>query len=202
MAAIKMYRVRTITAGYAGAPGYTTHYFRPSDEDAGAVTSDQAAGCAARVLDAWQASHALYPTAFSFDVQNVVDVIQDTDGALVTSFGVTTGGLDLGTSGAGFGPLAAGIVVSWLTDNIANGHRVRGRTFLVPVAAGGDTNGTPTATELSLAAAFAAGTFPGDTAQPQQVVWHRPKGAAAGLACDITAATVKDTFAVLRSRRP
>jgi hypothetical protein len=89
--------------------------------------------------------------------------------------------------------------VDWITDTITNRRRLRGRTFLVPIAGNAyQTNGTlydSARTALQTAAtAFVAAQ------STSFVIYHRGTGSdgSNGL---VTSAFVPDMIAVLRSRR-
>jgi len=94
----------------------------------------------------------------------------------------------------------SGAVITWLTGLVHQGRRVRGRTFLVPIANQQlDTNGT-------LGSAFltnlrtAAAAYIATAVNP--CIWARPDpGTTNGAAFTVAAASVADKVAVLTSRR-
>jgi hypothetical protein len=122
-----------------------------------------------------------------------------------TSTGVLEG-LHSVTAPAGFGgnvsgnfAAPAGARVHWNTEAIVSGRRLRGRTFIVPIAAAAyDTNGTLTST-FRTALLGAANTFidSGVNAWVEASVWSPTHGVQA----DITSVSVPDEAAILRSRR-
>ena len=94
-------------------------------------------------------SNTAQTSATFVNVPNFGDTINVESGKLeaVWSFGTA-----LNRSGAGPGAHAAGVgaCVTWITGGIVNGHRVKGRTFLVPLALTAyDTDGTINDTVLS-----------------------------------------------------
>lgn len=127
------------------------------------------------------------------------DVIEDTTGELVGSWTATTPATVVGTGG---GSIAAGVgaCIGWATGGIVNGRRLRGRTFLVPMAAGGyDTDGTLGGGSLLVAQQCAGGLM----AAGPLGVWHRPTtvGGSDGTSYGVTSYKVRDKVAFLSSRR-
>jgi len=93
--------------------------------------------------------------------------------------------------------------VNWRTNQIRNGRRVRGRSFLVPLAGSAfEGNGTLSASTLT-SLKSAADTLRTAAGTTQLGVYARPttKDATDGLWAQVTANTVPDMGAVLRSRR-
>jgi hypothetical protein len=144
-------------------------------------------------------------------VETVGDVIEDSDGAITGTW--TCEGL-APMAGASGGPYAAaaGAIVSWFTGAVMDGHRVRGRTFLVPLSGiaydGAGALSDATQTTISLAAVGLVTAATGNLS-----VWHRPKfgpvpvGGGArplirpGGQATVTSSSVPKKMAVLRSRR-
>lgn len=192
-----MQRVRVTTAGWSGGPGVMTFY--ASDSVAEDATTAQA------IVDAldpvFDNITTLFPGAWSATVDSFVDTLTTTSGAVIATDTVTpwtkTGG-----SSAGFGPLAVGGCVTWLTDTFLSGRRLKGRTFVSPVASEfNDADGTPNATMNSHLTDFGAAWVAGVSGTTAPVIWHRPVSGSGGASSPITAALVRDKFAVLRSRR-
>ena len=105
-----------------------------------------------------------------------------------------------------------GSMVGWETGQIMDGHRVRGRTFMVPGSnAIFDTDGTLVPTAVS--GTIDAGTQLILEQAASFVVWHRPRKARAATATRpalaahlgshalVTTCRVPDKAVVLRSRR-
>lgn len=143
---------------------------------------------------------AFLPTGITVAFPTLVDVLEPGTGALVTSIPVTNGGNLTGADSTKYAA-PAGICVTWRTAGIVNGHRVRGRTFFVPIGGSAlDTNGTPLDSFVSTAQTSAASLI----ADPAELtVWHRPLSLAAGggSAHPVLASAVSDKVAMLTSRR-
>lgn len=192
-------RLRTTLTGWQGAPGLATFYYR--NETGTLPETAEAENAHSHVQAAWVAARELFPSIWHFSTDSIVDVLLAETGVLATQLvGGDTGG-DVGTGSAAFGPAASGIVVRYNTADVVNGHVVRGRTFLSPIATGGDANATPTSAQLGLAGAFATALEGSGTPVISQIVWHRPVSGAGGQACDVVGHSVRDVFAVLTSRR-
>jgi hypothetical protein len=197
MASINRYR--TGLSGFAGGPGVSTMYCLTPDPFQGALSTW------------WEAIRQVMPANVSIAQENTGDVIDSTSGILVggwtTSLVPPKSGVDTGGYG---GP--AGAVVTWLTGDILDGHRLRGRTFIVPMAANNfDTDGTLDAAVISTIQNASAALV--TAAANNFVVWHRPREAKAATPTSlavtqragghsvVTASRVSDKVAVLRSRR-
>lgn len=197
-------RVRTVITGFPGAPGLSTQYFRKSGGGAWAAYDDL---MTSQVWSGWVACLALFTPDIAFDVQDAIDVIEDTTGEIQETL---TGTLyhSVGTSSSASLPPANAIAVTYRTGGVVVGKHVRGRTFLSPLAAdAAAADGTPTATALGLAQDFATAWLGAGTSV-RGVVWSRPVHATLGgptarlgSSHDITSEYIKDQFAVLRSRR-
>lgn len=213
-----MFRVRAVSSGWQGAPGLSTFYFDESTEGS-LDQAEQAADCAGRVQAAFGATTNLYPTLWRLDVAAVVDVLDPATGALQASIGISPPATVAGMEGAAFGAAAAGLCVNWLTDTIRppapgySARRVRGRTFLVPMNNGGDTNGTPTEAHRGGAEGMFVQLQSPPTGSGLFGVWSRPQigrvaspGVEAragrdGVFSVATGVKVADQYAVLTSRR-
>lgn len=196
MTAIQRQRV-IITSGFGGS-GVATYFFL------------NAASAQTALTDLWQNLVAHMPADVTALVEPNGDTIEDSTGQLVASW---TGAVNLLKTGAG-GTYAApaGCVIDWLTPIISDGHRVRGRTFVVPLGMGSyqsngtldDTVRTDLLTRASDFVTSTAGNF---------VIWHRPRAARAAIGtlkalpahigshAVVTASAVPDKVAILRSRR-
>lgn len=193
-----MSRVRTVFNGWTGAPGLMTHYFaRIGSWDAAAAQL-----AIDRVRDALEAAVGIYPSGVTWSVESLVDEFEQSTGELLgTHSGLARAGVGVGSPE--ISPPANQVCVSWKSDGIANGHRVRGRTFLGPVAANAvEANGTPKADCVARAVAFGVAMRNAGLSDVRHVIWHRPTpGGSNGSHHDVVDSTVRDIFAVLRSRR-
>ena len=198
-------KVSTRWSGFPGAPGYTNLYFRDFGTG-GANGADpdatQALSAVNRVAAFFDGNKLIFPASLRINVEANVDVHESTTGELVNAISVAAPAT---ISGAGTGGHsgASGAVINWKTAGIRNGRRIRGRSFIVPLAGvcyepdGTLTSGTVnglTTTANALAAS---------TNNPDLGVWARPTapGATDGQWSAVTSASVPDLAAVLRSRR-
>lgn len=188
-------RVTAEWSGFSGAPGYTNFYFDafgPGDEADLEV---------ARVRAFFGAFASFLPTGVNINVQREVAVLDEATGGLLGYGMATTTPTQVGGSAAGSYSMASGAVVTWNTDSLNRGRRIRGRTFLVPLAVGAyDTAGTLSSGFIT-AAGTAATNLIGDGTGPQLVIWSRPRGGTGGVAGPVTSYRVADRVSVLRSRR-
>lgn len=197
-----LYRVKINWTGFIGAPGFTNLYFRDPVDDIG---SDAKAEAAIDKVDAFlNTTNNVFPPAVTRGVDPVVDLFQDTSGELI---GSRNGSPEPPAAGGAAGSAYSapvGAVVNWLTGGIRNGRRVRGRMFLVPLAASQfDATGTILDTSLTLLRTNAALLHANDGIVPFLHVFARPTapGVDDGDSFRVTASSVPDKAAVLRSRR-
>jgi hypothetical protein len=154
-----------------------------------------------RLKDALTAGHSLFTTNTTFHSDTFVDTIDPATGVITDSVAVT--GWDVvGDQGTAFMPPANQLVATWHTTAIIAGRRVRGRTFLGPLAAvDTDTDGTPSGTRLGHLDALINAWQDAGITSTSTCVWHRPVGGAGGSDHTIISGTRSDKYAVLRSRR-
>jgi hypothetical protein len=157
-----MNQVRVTWAGFPGGPGVSTFY---TD---GASTPNVAA-----VRTFFATLAGFFPSNVTLTFPSAGESISPEDGTLEGSWSIGTPPAALSGSTGGSYTAAQGCQVSWLTDEIADGHAVRGRTFIVPTMTGiFGPDGLITATTQT-ALQSAATALRGST--PHFVVWHRPK---------------------------
>lgn len=192
-------RLRVEWTGFPGAPGVSTFYAL----DAVALMSP---------LHYMFSTHKdIFPSDVTITALLTGDIIDPLNGDLVGSW---SGGSWAPITGTDTGPYTApaGAVINWQTGDVLDGHRLRGKTFLVPLGGGAyDLTGSIAATTLGYIQTVA--TYAANTALGNFVVWHRPRAARAadgsrpavtyraGGYSQVTAATVPDKSVVLRSRR-
>lgn len=190
-----MYRVRTVWTGLPGMPGYTNHYFGTTDP-----LQEGAAAARNAVSTLWQNIHTFLPLGLVLTIENAVALIEDTDGLQSDELTDPTVITMDPPSGTGGYSAPVGASIGWGTATFRAGRRVKGRTYVVPLASSCfDVSGslTPAVQSGIQSAADAMIAHPS-----QFVIWSRPTGVAAnGIAALVTSATVKDFSAVLRSRR-
>lgn len=193
---MSLFRVKARWSGFTGSPGYSVFHFDAPDDAAG-PTALQCAEAVRSLAFTWR-THL--PSIVTINVDGAVERLDTATGQMIEILDVAAPLAVAGTATGTFSA-ASGACIQWTTNGVRNGRRVRGRTFVVPMAATGyDAAGTLSTGALSDlqtgATAFAA-DFAG------AVVYARPTapGAADGVAYDINAGRVVDKVAVLRSRR-
>lgn len=193
-------QVRVAWSGFVGGPGISTFYF------------DGASVPPAAALRTFFASMAgAMPPAVSISVPAAGQGISPTDGTLDGSWSVGTAPAAVAGSGAGAYNSAQGMEIVWNTDEIADGHQIKGRTFFVPTAAGIFGTDGLLAPSLVTSTQSAGGILLAGT--PKMAIWHRPKrgpkpsgGGPApivrpGSWAKVTSCTVPRKAVVLTSRR-
>lgn len=186
---VNIQRLRVALTGFIGGPGVSTFY----GLDAGALMTP--------VHDFYGRLLAKFPYTVTFTVEPQGDIIDPLTGDLTGSWShapVTS----IGGSATGAYSAATGAAVSWLTGSVFDKHRLKGRTFLVPLignafGADGSIDDTSLATIRASAVTLVADGV------DNFVVWHRPLpgGARAGGYSVVNGSFVNDKAAVLRSRR-
>jgi hypothetical protein len=195
-------RVKSKWTGFNGAPGYTNFYFRDFSTTGEPLQSD-ADSAVARTSTFWANVKSRFPSVVSIAVQGDVEVIDPANGQLASVFSVTPPVVHQGTATATTYSGPTGMVINWRSAGVRNGRRVRGRTFLVPVATDCFQNdGTIDPTKLA-AVQSAATDLAAQTGTPDLGIWCRPTtpGGTDGQWFACNGATVPDLAAVLRSRR-
>jgi hypothetical protein len=191
-----IYRYRMGWSGWPGQPGVTTLFSQNDTTEQ--VFADQAR---AFMVDALMVSATvdMLPSGISILGESIVDNIDPSDGTLQTAVPITPPAVIAGAATGGYAS-PSGACVTWLTGAVHAGHRVRGRTYFVPLAQNAfEANGTLTTTFLTNLR-NAAAAYVASAASP--CVWTRPQaGASDGAAYLIQASSVQDKAAVLTSRR-
>lgn len=194
-------RVRTIWTGTGVGGALSTFYFGPN-MNAHTLADRQA--CIDRIRDFWVALQTHMQIGVTFVVDGNMDFIDDTTGALIGSAAATARTAQ-GTLTGDPLPYQTQGLVRWNTATIADGHRLRGHTYIPCPMESENTSGAPvaayvTALNTAGAAALAAGTF-------QLCVWHRPVINSSGVVTrpgsngPVTGAVGQGSWSVLRSRR-
>lgn len=189
-------KVQAQWQGFQGAPGYT-NWYGLSDGDA--VAAANALGPRMR---AFFAAIGIYiPSGASVKVQRTYQVLNSVTGAITSESALSADPAAVNGTGSGSYSAASGAVVNWETGLFNDaGHRIRGRTYLVPLAAVYNTDGglSPSAiTTIGNAATAALGGTGG------LGVFSRPhpKGAGNGTFRTATAGVIHNKASVLRTRR-
>lgn len=187
-------RIRVSWTGFPGSPGVSTFYSTDAPYTMGALYA----------LYANMAAFLPIDVTISFPTTG--DIIDPLNGSLT---GTWAGPTEADVVGTGTGPYAAptGIMIRWDTGSILDGHRLQGRTYLVP-AVGGifDGDGSIATGPLGTARGFVAAFLTADSGR--LVVWHRPVKdrithavTRAGGYTAVNGGTVPDEAVILRSRR-
>jgi hypothetical protein len=190
-----IYRYRSVWTGFSGAPGYTNLYAMPD-------TTEQVFADAVRAFLADAAQSATpgdhLPQTVAIQGDPNVDVLDVATGLLVDSVPVTPPAVVQGANSTVYAA-PAGACINWLTGAVHNGHRVRGRTFFVPLASSAfENNGTLHSSALTNLRTAAAAYIAGSSTP---CVWSRPIAGGGGAAFAIASSQVTDKVAILTSRR-
>lgn len=185
-----LHRVRVaISGGGVVGPGLTTFYVDeltglPDPADFGAF---------------FDSIKALCPNTLNWNVPNSGDTIDAATGKLM---GTWTNGSPVNVGATASGDYAAGVGarVVWETGVVRGGRRVRGSTFIVPLASTNlDSDGTWNPTAVTSPIKAAADVLLGRAVPP--VVWSRPRTGLGGASVGITGSRVPVQVTWLRSRR-
>lgn len=148
--------------GVKGPPGYSTFYVSPA----------QGPSFQPRLVTFWAAIAPYLHTSIKITVPNSGRTIDDATGDLVNAWTGGTVTTTAGTNTGGWGSVS-GPMIRWETGRIADSHRVRGRTFIVPITVNSySTTGEVAATTITAIKAAADALLPPGGVL---VVWHRPK---------------------------
>lgn len=194
-----IYRIRAVISGWQGGPGLFTAYY----DATGGPSAGDAATCAGRVRGAWDVFKTVLGTGTTIQVSPQVDVLDQLNGQLVSSFGIATPAVVTGTAATALGPaeVAAGLVLD--TGTVINGRRLKGRNFLNPLIATQTSALTPPTSLVTAVNAFGVAliTATPPAATAPHVVWRRPKLGNAGVIRPTLTAVISPKWFVLRSRR-
>jgi hypothetical protein len=198
----ELLRIKAAWAGFPGAPGYSVFHMR--DFEGSGDVNGQALEGAEKVRAFFEAIKLWLAPGVTVTSSGEVEIIEDTTGQLVDVASIATPGIVTSTASSTDRYAAAvGAVVTWRTGSVRNGRRIRGRTFLVPLAGNSyDNNGTLHA-DSRAAITTAATTLRATGTSPDLGVYARPTapGATDGEWAVTTSFSVPDMGAVLRSRR-
>lgn len=193
-----MMRVRATGSGWDGAPGLMTWYFTGSTSDL-----PGASACVDSVRSALQALTGFWNTSTSWQVHNEVDELNPATGQVTATWVFTGGNAAIaGADTGGKGATATAALVRLTTDTFIAGRRVRGRTFISPLAASAVAGtGLIAAGNLAAVTAYGAALLTYSTVRGYFAVWHRPKLGVGGSAAQVVGVAGSSKPAVLRSRR-
>lgn len=190
-----MLRITARWTGFPGAPGYSNFFFAGG----GGLIGDQNQ-VAERVMDAFRGITTQLAAGTIINIEPEAAVVDSDTGAVTDFRNVDTiTPVEASSSGPYAGP--TGAVINWRTNDLRNGRRIRGRTFLVPLGAQVyDTEGTLSVAALQDLNEFAE-TIRGVDLDSEFGVWSRPINGSGGVFASVTSHNVPDLAAVLRSRR-
>lgn len=198
-------RITALWSGFTGAPGYSNFHFTTDGGfwDGGLLgdgAQQAAEGAATRVFTAFSGMRSRIPAGVRIAVQNEAQILNSDTGEII-GFAEVEGQAVVGSGTAGGYSAASGAVVNWRTNDYRAGRRIRGRTFLVPLAgASYEADGTLATEARTSIQGFADEMITGAGAA-ELGVWSRPQNGAGGVFATVTGANVPDMAAVLRSRR-
>jgi hypothetical protein len=200
-----MAEVSVVTAtwnGFIGAPGTTRLAFQPASDP----TSRQ------QIVDAARAFFAsltnVLKSGWQIQVSEVVQTYDILTSKLLTEIPATTKPLVVNgtivTSAVYVG--GSGLEIKWGTGVVWEGHKVVGRTFVVPAANFSEADGTLTSGAITIASNAANVLI--NAAGPDFSIWSKrfdrsttPPTQTAGALTGVTSSSVRDEAAQLRSRR-
>ena len=198
-----MAHLAKIKVNWTGIPsgnGYTNLYFRNTTPG---VIPQAVVNEAVTKTDVWLDSFATgINNTVSYVVDATVDVIDDADGTLQGTFTATPDTTRVGTQTANYAA-GVGVCINWSTTTIRGTRKMRGRTFIVPLAINSySVDGTLDTTRLGNFRADSA-TFRAAGTDARLVIWGRPTtaGGTDGVSAEVTSSSVSDKVAMLSSRR-
>lgn len=196
-----MAKVTIDWSGFPGGPGYTNLYLRDFT-GSGAIDQTIVDSAVTKVDALLTAMRTRIPTTVITGVSPTIEAIEETDGSLQ---GFWTGSPAAPAGGGGGSAYSApsGACISWYTSTVRNNRRIRGRTFIVPLATSAyEADGSLLGTFLT-AMNTALTAFVGTGAAADAGVWARPSGPGAtdGQWALTTSFRLPDKAAILTSRR-
>lgn len=194
-----IFRLTARWTGFSGAPGFSNFYFAAGTLDGG-ILGDVAQDAGDNLITAFAGLQSVLPTGVSISIESEVAVLNSETGEVLDYEQINVTGRSDGTAAGGYaGP--TGAVINWRTNDVRFGRRIRGRTFLVPLASTAfDGQGSLSAGALADVQEFADDVRAGFVGA-EFGVWSRPRQGAGGVFATVTSHNVPDLAAVLRSRR-
>lgn len=184
---VDLHRVRVAWTGGPGGDGVSTFYCQDAATFLGPLATF------------FNAFFSLVPNDITYEMPTTGDIIDSVTGDLTGSWASGAGGGRSGDITTGYAS-PVGAMATWRTGAVVNGHRLAGRTFLVPLGSSVfDDTGDLTNTALGDLRGYAAALVTAGDAN--FVVWSRPHGAVSGGWATVESSTVPDKAIVLRSRR-
>lgn len=193
---VNIVKVQAVWTGFQGAPGYSNWY-----GEAGSDAAASAGALSTRMRAFFEAIKAFIPSGVDVKVQRTYQVIEASNGVLQSEGLLASDPAVVLGTGAGVYSAAAGAALNWETGVFnANGRRIRGRTFLVPLSQSSMENDGTLSAGLITGVVAAATAALGGTGSLG--VWTRPADGGSGGGFTVaTSAFLRDKSAILRSRR-
>lgn len=189
-------KVQAQWQGFQGAPGYT-NWYGLSDGDAAAAAN----ALGPRMRTFFSALAGLIPAGSTVKVQRTYQVLNSVNGAITSETALSADPAVVTGTGGGTYSAASGAVVNWETGLFNDaGHRIRGRSYLVPLTACYSSDGGLSSTAITQIGAAATAAL-GGTGGLGVFSRPTPKGASNGTFRTATAGVVHNKACVLRSRR-
>jgi len=198
---VDVWRVNASWQGFQGAPGYSKFSFFALTD----ISKINAAGAAIRTF--FDAIKVQLVPGCTIQVAATVPVHDMATGLLIREDVMTTPPALVTSTASPATPYNGGVgaYVTWNTGGIFNGHRVRGRTYLVPLCSTDSTDGTLSTGTASLLQTAANALVSSQTGV--FCVWSRqwtdssPPTQIGGATSSVISASIPDKTGILRSRR-
>jgi hypothetical protein len=192
-----MHRYNVAWQNWPGAPGLSVFFTDPA-----AGNPDPAP-----LRTFWNTLAGQIPSGLTVQVPASGDLVEESTGQLSGTWSATPTPAVVTGTGTGVYAGNAGAVIHWLTGDVVNGRRVRGRTFLVPlIGSGFESNGSLSSATITALTSACTTLLASSTWHP--VVWARPfKGTVknpttrVGSKHAVTGFRIPDLAVSLRSRR-
>lgn len=196
--------VRTEWSGTSGGPGLTQFALLGAAGGDWNPSGAQSAVNAVRTF--WGALTGYLPDELKLNVLPVIDVYDTITGELIASHVAATVPAQVAGISTGGYAGGAGVKVNWQTGQIRNGRRVRGSTFIVPIASGtfGTTGQVLPAAQTAINSAATTLISQLNGAGSPLGVWSRPRvipTPRGGYATEVITGTTSNKSAILRGRR-
>jgi hypothetical protein len=194
-------RILTTWSGGPSAPGLTVMNVR--------YTSGPLQSSVDAVRAFWSSLGGQIPSSYSLLVSPSADLFDSASGELTGALTAATPPTVVNPSGATAWAAGVGGRITWTTGAIAHGHRVKGRTFVVPlITSTYGTSGTVTSTYITTVGT-AVGTLLSalNSAGTPLAVWTKKRAATDtlpaldGVLSDVTSGAMTTEVAVLAGRR-
>lgn len=198
---VDVYRVTATWQGFQGAPGYSKFSFLALTD----ATKLNAAGLAVRTF--FNSFVTGLQTTWTITVQPTVQIFEMSNGELLREETMSTAPTVVTGTAAGTTTYmgGTGLYITWTTSGVFDGHRVRGRTYMVPLIFTPQSDGTLAAATLTLANAAADALISSQSGL--FCVWSRkftettPATQIGGAMSSIIGRSIPDKAGILRSRR-